>query len=54
MKEEEKNMLDIKIVNGTLIDGSGAHRFVGDVGIRDGKLVMNPGAAEAKETIDAT
>ena len=38
---------DIKIVGGEIVDGSGAARFRGDVGIRDGKVVAlgRPGTA---------
>lgn len=32
-------MYDVKIVGGTIVDGTGRERFVGDVGIRDGKIV---------------
>lgn len=47
-------MYDLKIEGGTLIDGSGAARFAGDVGIRDGKVVAMGVAPEtARRTIDA-
>lgn len=45
---------DIRIVGGTIIDGSGAPREVGDVGIRDGKIVaLGQAPGTATETIDA-
>lgn len=46
---------DLKIAGGTIVDGTGAPRYRGEVGIRDGKVVAlgaAPGAA--KRTIDAT
>jgi len=46
---------DIKIVGGEIVDGSGARRFAGDVGVRDGKVVALGAAPEAaRETIDAS
>ena len=45
---------DIKITNGTIIDGTGEAGYVGDVGIRDGKIVALRDAPEsADRTIDA-
>lgn len=32
-------MVDIIIKNGTLLDGSGAPRYLGDVAIKDGLIV---------------
>lgn len=46
-------MLDILIQNATVIDGSGAAAYTGTVGIKDGKLVMEPGDAPAAKVIDA-
>ena len=46
---------DLKITGGTIIDGTGAPRYVGDVGISDGKVVaLGSAPAEAAQTIDAT
>ena len=48
-------MYDLKIVGGTIVDGSGKERYTGDVGIKDGKLAAVGTADEgAKETIDAS
>ncbi|MFE3198882.1 amidohydrolase family protein [Embleya sp. NPDC059237] len=52
---------DLKIVNATIVDGTGADRFAGDIGIRDGLIVAvrrydGPDPAldgAATETIDA-
>ncbi|HHH11759.1 MAG TPA: D-aminoacylase, partial [Sorangium sp.] len=45
---------DLKIVNGTIIDGTGRPRFLGDVGIRDGRIVEVGQCGErAERTIDA-
>src|SRR5277367_6518290 len=55
-------MYDMKIVGGTVVDGTGADRYRADIGIKDGKIVevrrrtngdgQLPG--DAAETIDAT
>src|SRR5829696_7409041 len=50
-------MYDVKITNGTIVDGTGAPRFVGDVAVKDGLLVAvspAPLDGDAAETIDAT
>jgi N-acyl-D-amino-acid deacylase len=59
-------MFDLKIVGGTVVDGTGAERFRADIGIKDGVIVdvvrrgadgpavAGLGRAEAGETIDAT
>ena len=47
-------MFDLLIRNGRIIDGSGLPAFVGDVGIRDGRVVrIGQLDAPAKTTIDA-
>ncbi len=46
---------DLLIRGGTLIDGSGGEPRVGDVGIRDGKIVaVGDVSGDAERTIDAT
>jgi len=51
-------MFDMKIIGGTIVDGTGADRFIGDIGIRDGRIVaVRRGGGlegEAREVIDAT
>jgi len=49
-------MFDLKITNGTIIDGTGAASFMGDVAVADGKIVEvgQSIAGDALETIDAT
>lgn len=55
-------MFDLKIIGGTVVDGTGADRYPADVAIKDGKIVAvhRRGAGdpaldgEAAETIDAT
>lgn len=48
-------MLDCKIVGGTIVDGTGAARFKGDVGIMHGRIVaIGEVSEDAHETIDAT
>ena len=48
-------MLDVLIKNGTILDGSGALRYRGDIAVKDGIIVsIAPGISEAaKEVIDA-
>jgi len=46
---------DLKITGGTIIDGTGAPRFVGDIGVKGGKIVAVGSAPEdATKEIDAT
>jgi N-acyl-D-aspartate/D-glutamate deacylase len=46
---------DLKIAGGEIIDGSGAPRRRGDIGIREGKVVaLGDAPGTARETIDAT
>jgi N-acyl-D-amino-acid deacylase len=51
-------MYDLKITGGTIVDGSGADRYVGDIAVKDGKIVaIKRGGGldgDAIETIDAT
>ena len=48
-------MLDLKITNGVIVDGTGEPRYRGDVGIRDGRIVaVGTVEGDARETIDAT
>ncbi len=46
---------DVKITGGTIVDGTGKPGFVGDVGIKDGKVVaMGRADGAATTTIDAS
>src|SRR5579864_925417 len=51
-------MLDIAVLGGTLVDGTGTPRRAGDVGIRDGRIVQvaAPGGLDepSAKLIDAT
>ena len=48
-------MLDYVIKGGTIVDGTGADRRQGDIGVRDGVIVEVGGSIteSAKQTIDA-
>ena len=47
-------MLDLKIVNGVVVDGTGSARYAADVNIRDGRIVSFGASDEpATKTIDA-
>ena len=46
---------DLKISGGTIVDGTGAPRFSGDLGVKDGRIVaMGNAPADAAKTIDAS
>ena len=46
---------DLKITGGTVIDGTGADRYKGDVGIKDGVIVaLGDAPGEAARDVDAT
>lgn len=51
--KEEIILLDILIKNANIIDGSGKPAYRGNVGVKDGKLVLDTEGAEAAKTIDA-
>lgn len=49
-------MFDLKITGGTIIDGTGEARFIGDVAVKDG-VIVEVGSqieGEARETLDAS
>ncbi len=47
-------MLDLVIRNGKIVDGSGLPSFIGDIGVKDGRIVrVGAVAEEASKTIDA-
>merc|ERR1712098_897097 len=47
--------LDLKITNGTIIDGTGAPGYIGDIGIKDGKIIaIGQVEGDAAREIDAT
>jgi len=47
-------MLDLKIINAMIVDGSGKNRFAGAIGIRNGRIsAVGEVTEEARETIDA-
>ncbi len=48
-------MFDLVIRNGTIVDGTGADSFVGDVGVTDGRIVeVGPDLGPGAEDVDAT
>jgi N-acyl-D-aspartate/D-glutamate deacylase len=47
-------MYDIKIINGIIVDGTGAPGYAGDIAISEGRITaLGSAPAEARETIDA-
>jgi N-acyl-D-aspartate/D-glutamate deacylase len=47
-------MLDLKIINGVIVDGTGRPRFRGDIGVREGRIVAIGHVAESgREIVDA-
>ena len=47
-------MLDLKIINGTIVDGSGSRRFAGDVGVKDGIITaIGTVSEDARDVVDA-
>jgi N-acyl-D-aspartate/D-glutamate deacylase len=47
-------MFDLKIIGGTIADGTGRAAFAGDVGVSDGRIVaVGDAAGPARHTIDA-
>lgn len=46
-------MLDLLFQNAAVVDGSGRPAFRADIGVRDGRIVLNPAGEEARETVDA-
>jgi N-acyl-D-amino-acid deacylase len=54
MSKREKTMHDTVIRSGTIVDGTGAPSFTGDVAIKDGKIASVGGkAGPGKREIDA-
>ena len=53
-KKREYSMLDLLIKNATIVDGTGSAPYIGNVGVKDGKLVTAPAKdAKAVRTVDA-
>ena len=50
-----KSEFDIVLKNGTIVDGSGANRFISDVAVKDGKIVLiknDIAQSRAKKVLD--
>lgn len=46
-------MLDYRIDNALIIDGTGKEGYVGSIGVRAGRIVESPGTESARQCIDA-
>ena len=46
---------DLKIVGGSIVDGTGRERFRGDIGVRDGRIVaIGEISGKSEQTVDAS
>lgn len=45
---------DLKIVGGSIVDGTGRERFRGDIGVKDGRIVaIGEMSGKGEQTVDA-